>query len=74
VPQLLITGEDDYAVPPAHGEAYATLAAPRGQEATHHVIPHASHFEIVAPWTEPWKEAWGVIVQFLERVRRGGQR
>lgn len=72
VPQLLITGEDDYAVPPAHGEAYAALAASRGQEAVHHVIPHASHFEIVAPWTEPWKEAWGFILPFLDRIGGAG--
>lgn len=39
VPQLLVPGEDDYAVPPAHGEAYAALAASKGQEATHHVHP-----------------------------------
>ena len=69
VPQLLLTGADDYAVPPAHGEAYAALAAAKGQEAVHHVIPRSSHFEIVAPWTEPWKEAWGLILPFLERVR-----
>ena len=69
VPQLLITGEDDYAVPRAHGDAYAALAAAKGQEAVHHVIPHASHFEIVAPWTEPWMEAWGLILPFLDRVR-----
>lgn len=70
VPQLLLTGADDYAVPPAHGRAYAALAAAKGQEAVHHVIPRASHFEIVAPWTEPWKEAWGFVLPFLERVRR----
>jgi len=70
VPQILLTGADDYAVPPAHGDAYAALAAAKGQEAVHHVIPHASHFEIVAPWTEPWKEAWGLILPFLERVHR----
>jgi acetyl esterase/lipase len=70
VPQLLVTGEDDYAVPPAHGEAYAALAVAKGQEAVHHVIPRSSHFEIVAPWTEPWKDAWGFILPFLERVRR----
>lgn len=69
VPQLLLTGEDDYAVPPAHGEAYAALAATKGEEATHHVIPRASHFEIVAPWTEPWKQAWGLILPFLDRLR-----
>ncbi len=74
VPQLLLTGADDYAVPPAHGEAYAALAVAKGQEAVHHVIPRSSHFEIVAPWTDPWKEAWGFILPFLERVRTSTRR
>lgn len=69
VPQILVTGADDYAVPPAHGEAYAALASARGQEAVHHVIPRSSHFEIVAPWTGPWRDAWRVIGPFLDRVR-----
>ena len=69
VPQLLVTGDDDYAVPPAHGDAYAETARSRGQEAVHHVIPNSSHFEIVAPWTEPWKTAWDFIQPFLNRIR-----
>lgn len=68
VPQLLITGVDDYAVPPEHGEAYATRAASLGQEATHHVIPGSSHFEIVAPWSEAWGAAWPLIRTFLQRM------
>lgn len=69
VPQILITGDDDYAVPPAHGEAYAALAGRRGQEAVHHVIPHSSHFEIVAPESKPWQDAWVFIEPFLNRIR-----
>lgn len=68
VPQLLLTGVDDYAVPPAHGDAYAKGAATLGQDATHHVIPGSSHFEIVAPWTEAWTVAWPLIRTFLHRV------
>lgn len=70
VPELLITGDDDYAVPPAHGEAYVALAASRGQEAVHHVIAHSSHFEIVAPESRPWQDAWVFIEPFLDRIRR----
>ena len=70
VPQLLITGDDDYAVPPAHGEAYAALAARTGQDAVHHVIAHSSHFEIVAPESRPWQDAWVFIEPFLDRIRR----
>jgi acetyl esterase/lipase len=69
VPQLLVTGDDDYAVPPAHGDAYAERARSRGQDAVHHVISNSSHFEIVAPWTEPWKNAWTFIQPFLHRIR-----
>lgn len=69
VPQLLITGDADYAVPPAHGEAYAALAARMGQEAVHHIIAHSSHFEIVAPETQPWQDAWVFIEPFLDRIR-----
>jgi acetyl esterase/lipase len=68
-PQLLVTGIDDYAVPPAHGEAYAALAAAKGQDVSHHVIPGSSHFEIVAPWTEAWKAVWARVAPFLERIR-----
>ncbi|HSG09787.1 MAG TPA: alpha/beta hydrolase [Longimicrobiales bacterium] len=70
VPQILITGDDDYAVPPAHGEAYAALAVRRGQEAVHHVIPNSSHFEIVAPESKPWQDAWVFVEPFLNRIRR----
>lgn len=70
VPELLITGSDDYAVPPAHGEAYAKLATDRGQEAVHHIIAHSSHFEIVAPDSRPWRDAWVFIEPFLDRIRR----
>jgi len=70
VPELLITGDDDYAVPPAHGEAYVRLASSRGQEAVHHVISHSSHFEIVAPESRPWHDAWAFIEPFLDRIRR----
>lgn len=70
VPQLLITGDDDYAVPPAHGEAYAALASRMGQDAVHHVIARSSHFEIVAPGSRPWQDAWVFIEPFLDRIRR----
>jgi pimeloyl-ACP methyl ester carboxylesterase len=70
VPELLVTGDDDYAVPPAHGDAYAALAQRMGQEAVHHVIAHSSHFEIVAPESRPWQDAWVFIEPFLDRIRR----
>ena len=69
-PQLLVTGDDDYAVPPAHGEAYVARARSRGQDARHHIIARSSHFEIVEPESGPWQEAWALIGPFLDRIRR----
>lgn len=70
VPQLLLTGADDRAVPPEHGEAYAATARDAGQEAEHHVIAASAHFEIVSPETGPWRDAWGWIEPFLARIGR----
>lgn len=68
VPHLLVTGVDDPAVPPEHGEAYVAAAAGAGQEATHHRIAGSAHFEIVTPGTEAWARVWAVTEPFLERV------
>ena len=70
VPQLLLTGVDDRAVPPVLGETYAERARAAGDEAAHHTVPAAAHFELVAPWTDAWTEAWGHIGPFLERMAR----
>jgi acetyl esterase/lipase len=71
VPQLLVTGEDDHAVPPEHGEAYAARAREAGQQAEHHTIPGAGHFEVVAPWTQAWGAVWERVDEFLGRVAGG---
>ena len=68
VPHLLLTGDADYAVPPAHGDAYQSSARSQGQESSHHRILNSSHFEIVAPWTEPWEHAWAIIAPFLSEI------
>jgi len=72
VPQLLLTGADDRAVPPVVGERYAAAARAAGAAATHHVLPAAAHFELVAPWTETWAAAWRLMEPFLEPHRTGG--
>lgn len=72
VPRLLLTGADDRAVPPEHGEAYVAGAVAGGEEAEHHVLPRSAHFEIVAPWTPAWQEAWALVGPFLDRIRASG--
>lgn len=72
VPQLLLTGKDDAAVPPVIGERYAERARTAGDDARHHVLPDAAHFELVAPWTPAWKRAWARIEPFLDAMRDGG--
>lgn len=68
VPQLLLTGDVDYAVPPAHGDAYEVFARAHGQTSVHHRIANSSHFEIVAPWTGAWQHAWALIGPFLSEI------
>lgn len=68
VPQILFTGVDDYAVPPAHGEAYRDRAVAAGQDVTHHILEQASHFELVAVDGPTWQAVWDRIAPFLERV------
>jgi pimeloyl-ACP methyl ester carboxylesterase len=72
VPRLLLTGADDRAVPPEHGEAYVAGAVAGGEEAEHHVLARSAHFEIVAPWTPAWQEAWALVGPFLDRIQRSG--
>lgn len=74
VPQLLLTGVDDRAVPPEHGDHYAAAAARAGQDATHHRIGASAHFEIVTPGTPAWQEVWAHVEPFLARVAESGGR
>ncbi len=71
-PQLLFTGEDDRAVPPVVGQRYAERARAAGDDAEHHVLPGAAHFELVAPWTPAWDRAWQRMGPFLDAVRGEG--
>ena len=70
VPQLLLTGADDRAVPPTIGETYAAQARAAGAEVEHHIVDRAAHFELVAPWTGAWATVWRLVEPFLQEVRR----
>lgn len=68
VPQLLVTGAEDPDVPPDHGEAWARRVRAAGDDATHHVLPDAGHFEPVAPWSPRWPAVEEVLLPFLRRT------
>lgn len=71
-PQLLLFGEDDPIVPPAHGERYAAEVREAGQEVEVERVAGAGHFELVAPWTAPWERVESRLRSFLERVGSEG--
>lgn len=67
-PQLLIMGELDPIVPPAHGAAYRGRVAAAGQEVDLATVEGAGHFELVAPWTAPFRGVQRRMADFLGRV------
>jgi acetyl esterase/lipase len=54
VEQFVIYGSDDPAVPPELGQAYVDADKSLGESIGLIVIPNASHFELIAPWTSSW--------------------
>lgn len=71
VPQLILLGELDEVVPPAHGRAYLERAAAAGQDVELRVVPGAGHFELVAPWTPAWRDVAPVLLGWMKE-RAGG--
>ena len=54
VKQIVIHGSDDPAVPPELGQAYVEAGKLLGESIGFFIIPKASHFELIAPWTSSW--------------------
>ena len=54
ITQIVIHGSDDPAVPPELGQAYVEAGKLLGESIGFFVIPKASHFELIAPWTSSW--------------------
>lgn len=54
VPQRLINGTDDGAVPVEYVRAYLALAQQHGEPVHLDVLPRTGHFEIVTPGTTAW--------------------
>lgn len=66
VKQILIHGVYDGIVPPSIGLRYKTKAAGAGETVELLAIAGAGHFELIAPWTEPWKEVLAVFNRALK--------
>lgn len=71
VPQLILMGALDPIVPPAHGGAYGRVARRAGDTLEVVTVPDAGHFELVAPWTDGWRDAEARLAAFLARIRAG---
>lgn len=71
VPQLLLLGDLDAIVPPAHGDAYGAAARAAGDTPEMVTVPGAGHFELVAPWTAGWRGVQARLVAFLAGVGSG---
>ncbi len=69
VPQLLVTGALDETVPADHGAAWVDAARAAGDDARLLTPAGAGHFEVVAPWTDPYGSVWPEIRAFLETLR-----
>ena len=69
--QLILHGVADYVVPVSLVEAYAGQANTAGDDVQLAVIPDASHFEMIAPWSEAWQDrVRPVLMQFLSEIRK----
>jgi acetyl esterase/lipase len=65
VPQRLLTGADDPAVPPRFADAYAAAAVEAGDDVTAVTLEGASHFEVIVPGTDVWFEVRSTILSLF---------
>lgn len=56
VPQLLLHGRADYVVPWQQITAYADAAQRAGDDVQVHIFEAASHFEVIAPASNTWRD------------------
>lgn len=66
VEQLLITGAQDWAVPPKHGQEYEQEARRSGDKVKMIVVENAGHFEVIAPGTPAWSIVEDAIKSLLK--------
>ena len=63
VPQQLLIGELDKAVPPAHNETYVAYANALGDAVTLTILPSVGHIEVVTPGTAIWPQVEQAILK-----------
>ena len=68
VPQHLIIGTRDQAVPLAHNEIYVAAAREAGDGVQLTVLPDIGHFEIVTPGSAVWSTVEGAVLELLAIV------
>ncbi|MXY96776.1 MAG: alpha/beta hydrolase [Gemmatimonadetes bacterium] len=66
IPQLLISGEHDWVVPPELGEAYEAAAHAAGDPAEHIIIPNAGHHEFMVPGSVTWPTVRQAVHSLIE--------
>ncbi|MBT8337235.1 MAG: prolyl oligopeptidase family serine peptidase [Gemmatimonadetes bacterium] len=69
VPQLLVTGALDSTVPAAHAEVWVAAAEAAGDPVRLLIPAGAGHFEVVAPWTDPFGVVAPVVRAFLDSLK-----
>lgn len=65
IPQHLIIGTLDQAVPVAHNADYVAAARAQGDEVDYTVLPATGHFELVTPGTAVWPTVEKAILTLL---------
>ena len=69
VPQLLVTGALDETVPAAHADLWVVAAEAAGDPARLLIPAGAGHFEVVAPWTDPFGAIAPELRAFLDSLK-----
>jgi acetyl esterase/lipase len=71
VPQRLITGAGDSAIPPVFAESYAAAAKEAGDDVEAVILEGAAHFEIIVPGTDVWPQVEAEILELFEKRDEG---
>ncbi|MCY3554291.1 MAG: alpha/beta hydrolase [Gemmatimonadetes bacterium] len=66
LPQVMISTEHDWVVPPELGEAYATAARAAGDPVEHVIIPNAGHHEFMVPGSVTWSAVRQAVHSLIE--------
>lgn len=66
LPQVMISAEHDWVVPPELGEAYEAAARAAGDPVEHIIIPNAGHHEFMVPGSVTWPVVRQTVHSLLE--------